>query len=194
MTTGKENLPVIHLVLGALLAASNAFGANESALNCQLEVTAKGSLAAAISARAEERAGGPVEVVYSSVRPQPGQTPEISFTLVKKDGGMIAEFVIMIRRSTMQILKLDVTPSYRRLGISELFMLHALSRHPEIKRIETALLETNWDVMQAALNEGKSCVEALKATPSWRMRERIGFTVMKEADCVFLPGYVAERP
>lgn len=185
---------MIHLVLSALLAASNAFGANESALNCQLEVTAKGSLAATISARAEERAGAAVEVVYS-VAPKPHpQRPEMAVDLMVNGKGTIAELRFSIRDSKMQIHWIEVRPDFRRLGISELLMLHAFSHHPELKFVESILLETNFNVMQAALNEGKSCIEALKTTPSWQMLERLGFTVMNDPDCIFVPGYVAERP
>ena len=185
---------MIQLVLSALLAASNAFGANESAPNCQFEVTAKGSLAASISARAEERAGVPVKVVYSIDPPPPSKKSDVTVELQREGGGLLAELNVTLRGSTMQITKLEVMPAFRRIGISELLMLHALSHHPEVKRIETVLLETNWDVMQVALESGKSCIEAMKTTPSWHMRERIGFTVMKEADCFILPSYVAERP
>ncbi len=64
----------------------------------------------------------------------------------------------------------------KEIGISETLIALALSRYPETRVIHTrALLDTNEKIVKTALAKGASIEDAIKTTPAYKVRKKLGF-------------------
>jgi len=87
-------------------------------------------------------------------------------------------------RTTINIEDLYVEEEFRRRGLSEAMMAEILRRNPLVDRIETdSLVATNGKVLKKALKKGYSCKDAIRATPAYQMRKRLGFGKLKSFSC-----------
>ncbi len=70
-----------------------------------------------------------------------------------------------------------------RKGLSEYMMAEILKRHPRLRELRSTLAMDNQSIAQKALSSGLSCAEAIKSTPAYKMRARLGFTQIANAIC-----------
>ncbi len=72
--------------------------------------------------------------------------------------------------------------NYRK-GLSEFMMAEVVKRHPRVREIESTLAMDNLAAAKSALGTGVSCVEAIKQTPAYKMRAKLGFTQILNPIC-----------
>lgn len=70
-----------------------------------------------------------------------------------------------------------------RKGLSEYMMAEILKRHPRLRELRTTLAMDNKSIAQKALSSGLNCTEAIKSTPAYKMRAKLGFTQIANAIC-----------
>lgn len=113
-----------------------------------------------------------------------------SLDLSKNPQGRI-EFSIDLNSQTLKITRVDA--NIRQRGIAQMLYARLLEIHPNIKRIETSFSfkETNFFEYQKAIESGKSPLDALKETPAYKIRKKIGFgkivekSFIKNSDGIF---------
>jgi GNAT superfamily N-acetyltransferase len=109
---------------------------------------------------------------------------EEKIELFEPGAGRVGYLDFIVEKKTLEVDYLSVNAPYRRQGVSEALLAVALRENPKVKKIETeALASTNGDFLEAALKRGLSCEEAIRTTPAYRMRARLGFSKILEAEC-----------
>jgi hypothetical protein len=102
-----------------------------------------------------------------------------------KDGKSIGSFGYYLEQGGREIQAglLKVEEQYQKNGIAEQLWRNIRASHPEAKTISSDLGYTNLDEIHRALKKGASCIEAIKITPSYKIREKIGCAKIISATC-----------
>lgn len=97
--------------------------------------------------------------------------------------------------NTMSILSLEVDEKFQKLGLARSMFEQALSDSPSINHIEVSVLsETNLEVLKKWMARGLTAQEALRKTPAYRIRSRIGFSEIVPGSLNPNYGFTVRRP
>jgi len=125
-----------------------------------------------------------------------------SQTLVEKNLGFNVEFSASVRKQRTTIKVLDSTgetisygeyrtfdggltlivfyihtsSAFRKNNLSKLVLAKMLAENPKTQRIKTSFAETNKAIFDEALATGDSPLEAIRKTPSYKIRAELGFS------------------
>lgn len=88
---------------------------------------------------------------------------------------------VVIYGKTLVIMALEVSPPYRRIGVSEALLEVALKSAPEVEVISTTYLsQDNARILNENLSKGMPLEEAIRQTPAYAIRAKFGFTQIVE--------------
>lgn len=108
---------------------------------------------------------------------------ELSHPELKTQVGFV-EGELSKNGTVLEVQNLEVLNSNNfRKGLSEYMVSEILKRHPRIREIKTTLAMDNLVSAKAALSTGLSCLEAIKQTPAYKMRAKLGFTQILAPVC-----------
>jgi GNAT superfamily N-acetyltransferase len=171
----KQATQVARAALGARAAAAAAASAEAGATAGKVLESAEESGAAALGenlplkAVVDESAGGHLRIQY--LDPESGQR--------------VAKVACMIDADKkLSIMSVKVEEGFRGQGISTRLYREILRSHPDILEIEGNLAEDNEAIYRKAIAEGKSHLEALKETPAYKVRAKLGFGLIDESQSV----------
>ena len=83
-----------------------------------------------------------------------------------------------------KVLDIDYVQSYvEKEGVSTAAFGEMLRRQPQAQIIVTRLSMDNKSIAQGFLDQGMSCIDALKETPAYKVRAKFGFTKILNASC-----------
>jgi ribosomal protein S18 acetylase RimI-like enzyme len=78
---------------------------------------------------------------------------------------------------------LEVDPRYRKQGVAEQLWRQIMARHPKTKTVESYFLYTNEEEIHKAIKKGIPCADAVRAAPSFKIREKIGCGNIVHVNC-----------
>ena len=78
-------------------------------------------------------------------------------------------------RRLLEISHSWTSPAMRGKGVNTMLFARVLSQHPTIERIATSLAEENIAIFKSAIKLGAKPLEALEATPAYKVRKKLGF-------------------
>lgn len=81
----------------------------------------------------------------------------------------------------------DVFLPFRRNGVSEYLFSEVITRHPQTTRLSAYFDADNARAVRIAMAAGKSCNEAMKTSPFYKMSARFGFGEIESAECEGMP-------
>lgn len=99
----------------------------------------------------------------------------------KKEVGFIE--VLIERKGRLYISQIFVREPFREKGVSEYLFYKILRLVPGIREIESILTGENKKIAQAIYERGASCLEAIQATPAYKIRKKFGFSSIASAKC-----------
>ena len=93
------------------------------------------------------------------------------------DGRKIAYLQIKYEQGVLEIEYIAVHEDFRRMHLGFELMRLVLQQYPEVEVITVSnLIETNFKVKQAYLAQGYSIEDAIRETPAYKIRARLGFS------------------
>jgi hypothetical protein len=142
----------------------------DNSCRSQLELT--GEFAQSVIRKLENNLKRPCSLRFDYVN-----EPEINMVILLDHGRSIANLDYDIENGVLTSGFAHVDPPYREVGIATLLFERIISTHPEIKIIKSGrLVQTNIYEIEDAINDGASIIEALRETPAYKLRARLGFS------------------
>jgi|FLYM01.1.fsa_nt_gi hypothetical protein len=89
----------------------------------------------------------------------------------------------LVDESELKIFLVFINQPFRGKGLSEKAFQEVLRLNPKVTKIHTHLIRDNEDALREALDRGETCVEAMKSTPAYKVRKKLGFSKITQADC-----------
>lgn len=104
-------------------------------------------------------------------------------------GKIISDFFVRFSNDYRRIvfLNMDVSEAYKGQGRSRAFIDWLLSRYPSVRRVETELLEDNYEAFAASFRKSENVDRAIRATPFYKVFCRHGFCRILRAEVKILP-------
>lgn len=72
-------------------------------------------------------------------------------------------------------MDMNIPKQYQRRGTSGILFNSVMKEHPEVTSIKAMLVEDNAHVYDRLLAEGRTPLEAIKQTPAYKIREKLGY-------------------
>ena len=98
------------------------------------------------------------------------------------DDEVVGEIYFKLYKDSNKLFISDIHVYKKRMGISTVLIANAIMKHPQVKTIRTVLGLDNFHVFQKFLNETDSAFEAIKSTPAFKSRKKLGFTRFDDQD------------
>ena len=89
------------------------------------------------------------------------------------------EFTLLKEENSLVVFMIKVRKGWRGLGLQKFLFEETIRRNPEVRGIYATLAELNREILLSGLKNGKSLEEALKNTPAYKSRMKLGFTEME---------------
>jgi hypothetical protein len=84
-----------------------------------------------------------------------------------------------VKNQIFYLISTDVSKTFQENGYFDLMFSHVLIEHPDVRSIVSMMSGTNQEILEKGIRAGKSVEEALKNTPAYRTRMKLGFTEMR---------------
>jgi hypothetical protein len=98
------------------------------------------------------------------------------------------------KKRLLEIENMDVLSDFKKSGVGEVLMDQALLRFETTQIAVESLASDNAAVLQQGLAKGLSTIEAIKQTPAYKIRQKMGFTEIIPASINANFGFIVRRP
>lgn len=98
------------------------------------------------------------------------------------------------KQHLLDIESMDVLTDFKKSGVGEVLMDQALVRFETEQIAVESLASDNAAVLQQKLAEGLSAVEAIKQTPAYKIRQKLGFSQIIPESINSNFGFIVRRP
>jgi hypothetical protein len=96
------------------------------------------------------------------------------------DGKTVGEVHYRFTEKTKGLFIADMHVSLKKKHISLILLADIIKRHPGTARIRTTIGLDNYKIFQEAYGKTSSLEEAIKATPAYKIRKRLGFSKIEK--------------
>lgn len=117
------------------------------------------------------------------------------YQVLDEKGREVALLDIEIANGNLEVREVFVNSDLRRHGAARLLLEQALADHPSVTGIRTfALVQTNLDVVNQARAAKLTQEQAIRSTPAYKIRARLGFTEIVPESITPDNGFTVRRP
>lgn len=112
-------------------------------------------------------------------------------TLFDQNEQLIGEISYIIRDKRLDVEGLFIG-DYRSQGLGTAFYQHLLENNPQLETISGFLAATNKKIFNEAFKT-MQFIDAVKQTPAYKIRNKLGFGIVDENDSIFIPNENANK-
>lgn len=107
----------------------------------------------------------------------------------------IALFSYYAEVASTEVIQMKVYSDYKRLGLGNLMMEEILKALPETRVIIVGgLKDDNLEILEKHLLKGYSHIDAIKKTPAYKIRAKLGFSEIIEDSVTARDGFAVRKP
>jgi hypothetical protein len=98
------------------------------------------------------------------------------------DGEVVGEIYFKLYKDSNKLFISDIHVYKKRMGVSSVLISKAIMKHPEVETIRSVLGLDNFEAFHKAFTLTDSSIAAIKSTPAFKSRKRLGFSRLDDQD------------